>query len=559
MSSASASAPKAAGDGLRIGEWLLDARANTLARGDEVVRLEPKAIEVLGCLAGRAGHVVGREELLSAIWPGVVVGDDTLTQAIIKLRKALGDDAHAPRYIETISKRGYRLIAPISKGKGSAGPDYGPRAGRPLAWVLAIVALGILGLLAAPRMPWPLAPDPRTETAPSPIPTVAILPLANLSGDAKREYFSDGITEDLINALGRFSGVRVMSHNAVLDLKGKSVSPAAARSQLGARYIVEGSVRDAGDKVRVNVALSDGETGAQLWSERYDAQGIQLFEVQDRIAKDIVGTLHVKITQIEQERGSSRPTGSLEAYDLVLRARGLVNRTDRRANREARMLLARAIELAPEDAEAYAELGNAEFQRVNNGWVEDAAAALANAESLGKKALASPDDRTHPRAHSLIAGLYAHQGRFDDALVHAAKAIELNPSEPNALYWRGNALLCVGRIDEAIAVLETARRYEPQPSTGQGVNLGIAYYVAGRYSDALAQADALLVRYPTQGYLHAMRAVALAQLGKPDEARAAAAEVRRLNPLFDPDGFATFFADPKYTAAVRDGLRKAGL
>lgn len=318
-------------------------------------------------------------------------------------------------------------------------------------------------------------------------------------------------------------------------------------------------MREADGKLRVTVALSDGETGAQLWSERYEGEGTQVFEIQDRIVGNIVGALHVKLTRIEQQRGFTRPARSLEAYDLVLRARALLNGTKRAANLEARALLARAADLAPEYAEVYTEMGIAEFQRVTNGWIEDAAAAMRRAEDFAKRALASSDTRAHAGAHSLIAALYSHQERFPEALAHAEKSTELNPSDSMALYWRGNALLCVGRIEESIAVLETARRFEPHPTAGQGINLPIAYYVAGRYAESLTQVDALLVRTPAQGYLHAVRAAALSQLGRAEEARWAADEVRRLTPLFDPDNFGAFFADPKYTAALRNGLREAGL
>jgi tetratricopeptide (TPR) repeat protein len=267
----------------------------------------------------------------------------------------------------------------------------------------------------------------------------------------------------------------------------------------------------------------------------------------------------VKLSEIEQQRGVSRPVTSLEAHDLVLRARELINRTSRSANREAREHLARAAQLSPEYAEVHTELGRAEFQRLTNGWVEDAAWSLAQVESLARKALASPDTRTHARAHSLLAALYSHQDRYQEALSHADKAIELNPSESMALYWRGNALMVSARLDEAIAVLETARRFEPHPAAGQGVNLAIAYYLARRYPEALAQADALLVHATQQPYLRAVRAATLAQMGRLDEARSEADRVLRVNPLFDPEQFGSYLGDGPYKVSMREGLRKAGL
>jgi tetratricopeptide (TPR) repeat protein len=204
-------------------------------------------------------------------------------------------------------------------------------------------------------------------------------------------------------------------------------------------------------------------------------------------------------------------------------------------------------------------MGTAEFQRATDGWVDNAAEATRRAEELAKRALRSPDVQGHARAHSLLAAILSHQDRHEEALAQAERAIELNPSDYIALYWRGATLMSIGRIDEAIGVLETARRYEPYPSAGQGLNVALAYYVAGRPGPALQQTDALLARSPRNGFLHAMRAASLAQLGKLDEARSAADEVRRLNPAFDPDNFGTRFADPAYSARVREGLRKAGL
>jgi TolB-like protein/Flp pilus assembly protein TadD len=378
-----------------------------------------------------------------------------------------------------------------------------------------------------------------------------------LSGDAKRDYFSDGVTEDIIDALGRFSGVRVMSRNAVQGFKGKSPSPQAIRTELGAGYIVQGSVREADGKVRVAVELSDTDKGVQLWSERYDVEGTQLFEIQDRIAKNIVGRLQVKLTRLEQQRVFTRPTDSLEAYDLVLRARALLERDDRGANREARALLARAEKLSPEYADIFTALAQAEAQRAQYGWIEGPAEGLRRAEEFAKKALASSDQRSHARAHALIAFVYGYQDRFEEALGHAERAIELNPSDAMAIYRRGSALLWVGRFDEAIADMETAKRYEPP--AGTRTNLAIAYSATGRYREALAEADILLARAPQLPTLHALRAGALAQLGNLDEARREAEQVRRLSPGFRAENYATHFADPKYTARVQDGMRKAGL
>jgi TolB-like protein/class 3 adenylate cyclase/regulator of sirC expression with transglutaminase-like and TPR domain len=389
--------------------------------------------------------------------------------------------------------------------------------------------------------------------------SIAVMPFANQSGDPKRDYFSDGITEDIINALGRFSGVMVISRNAVQAYKGRPMTSAEFSRELGVRYIAQGSVRHADGKLRVVVELSDAEQGAQLWSERYEGAGAEVFEVQDRIVKDIVGALAVKLTRIEQQRVFSKPTDSLEAYDLVLHARSLLDRTERSANREARALLARAQKLSPEYAELLIALADAEMQRALYGWIEDVAEAMRRGEELCKRVLASPDQRAHTRAHAVIAGIYSNQDRFEEALTHTERAIELNASDSAALYKRGMALLYVGRIDESIAAYELAKRFDPHPSVGDAFSVPIAYYVAGRYREALVYADALLARNPHHTSLHAIRAAALAQLGNADEARRAADQVRRFSPLFQVENWGRRFTNPEYTAKIHDGLRKAGL
>lgn len=389
--------------------------------------------------------------------------------------------------------------------------------------------------------------------------SIAVLPFTNLSGDARRDYFSDGITEDIIHALGRFSGVMVMSRNAVQPYKGRLATPAEIGRELDVRYIVQGSVREAGGLLRVAVELSSAQNGSQLWSERYEGAGAQVFEIQDRIVGSIVGALAVQLTQVEQQRVFAKPTASLEAYDLVLRARSLLEQEARGPNREARALLERASSVSPEYAEISTALCEAEFQRAVLGWVEDAQQAVERAQQLCKHTLASPDQQAHARAHALLGYIYSHLGRFDDALSHSESAIELNPSDATALSRRGAALLYVGRIDEAIAVMEAAKRVDPRPSASPAHYLAVAYYVTGRYREALERIDALLARTPDHVSLNALRAATLAQLGNAEEARQAADRLRRLNPTFEVETFGATFQNKEFTALLQDGLRKAGL
>lgn len=297
----------------------------------------------------------------------------------------------------------------------------------------------------------------------------------------------------------------------------------------------------------------------QLWSQGFDARGTQLFDVIDGIVTRIVGALAVKLTDIEQQRAFARPTGSAEAYDLVLRARALVRREERAANREARQLVARAQGLAPDYGEAWVVAGEAEWHRAAYGWVEDPDLAAQRAAEMARKALALPDHRAHGPAYSLLSALTAHTGQPAQALMHSARAIALNPSDADSLFRHGHALLVVGRAEEAVEVFETALRYEPRPLHGRQGQVAWAYYVAGRYRQAADYAGMASNRWPEQYQFHAARAAALAQLGEVAEARRSAELARRLNPTLMWEDAGSRLLDPGQAAKLREGLAKAGL
>ncbi len=553
---------------LRVGDWLVDSTLNEVRRDGEAIRLEPKAIEVLVCLAGKAGEAIGRDELLSAVWPGVVVGDDALTQAIAKLRKALGDEAHHPRYIETISKRGYRLVAPVmhdppgESGSAADAKRGSPRRRRALwlataAGILIAMAMAIRGLPEFSRtlgLDWPLA---ATDAGPARArPVVAVLPLANLSGDASRDYFSDGVTEDIITALGRFSSLRVLSRNAVEPYRNRAEMLKAVRGELGVRYVLQGSFRESGGRIRVVAELSDAEKGIVIWSDRYEGGGKDVFDIQDRIVTNIVGILAVKVSRVEQERASSRPVENLEAHDLVLRARALIYRVTRDTNRQARELLARAVQLEPDYAEAYVALAHAEYRRADQGWVESPEEAMRRAEAYARKALGLDDKGAHARAHAQLSRIYSQLGDLDQALAESDRAIALNPSDAVALYSKGTMLVWLGRTEEAIAVLETVRRFDPGIDD---IVLPLAYYLAGRYRDALNDAEAAIARSPEVALPYAVRAASLGRMGLQDQAKDAIAKLRRVAPFARAGLFGSQLRDRAQAENLHDGLKKAGL
>jgi TolB-like protein/class 3 adenylate cyclase len=433
-------------------------------------------------------------------------------------------------------------------------PARRPRRGALWA-VLGLAALIAVGLFAAPELARRLRPAPAEATAA----TIAVLPFANQSGDAAREYFSDGVTEDIIHALGRFSGVRVIAHNAVQSYKHRKASPEEVRRELRVRYLVQGSVREAGGRLRVGVELSDAMQGTQLWSDRYEGGGKEVFEIQDKIVRSIVGALAVKLTALEQQRAVSKPPENLEAYDLVLRARELIGRLERGANRDARALLAQALRMAPNYADAYVALGDAEFQRTAFGWIEDVQEGLRRSEEAVHRALAIDSPGANARAHGVLASVYSFIGKFDQALAEANRAIEVNGSDTYAHALRGDVLLWRGDLEEAAAAIETARRFDPLIRSEMGFDLALAYLVLGRNQDSLAVSETFIARFGEVAFLHAVRAGALAQLGRLDEAKKAAEETRRLNPFLQSASFGARFVNRAHQAKAQEGLRKAGL
>ena len=327
-----------------------------------------------GAIYGDGVNIAARLESL-ADYGGVALSASAYDQVRDKLRYRLVD--RGEQHVKNIA-RALRVYAVDMSASGVA-PRRKAFPRRAALWSTAVLIVIAVALFAFPNLLE--RPPPPAQSA-----SIAVLPFANHSGDAKREYFSDGLTEDIINALGRFSGVRVIAYNTVQAYKARATTPEQVNRELGVRYLVQGSVREADGRLRVGVELSDALKGTLLWSERYDGQGLQVFDIQDRIVRNIVGALAVKLSAIERERAAAKPPESLEAYELVLRARELMRTAERSPNREARALLAQAIKLSPNYAEAYSARAYAEFQRAVFGWVEDPLEALRRSEEAARRA-----------------------------------------------------------------------------------------------------------------------------------------------------------------------------
>jgi adenylate cyclase len=387
-------------------------------------------------------------------------------------------------------------------------------------------------------------------------PAIAVLPLVNQNDDSAREYFADGLTQDIINALGRFSELTVMSWNAVLPYKGKPVQPAEIARGLGVRYQVEGNVRQAGDRVRVNAQLVD-TGGKVLWSASFDEALADVFALQDKITSQIAGALAIHVSQAERYRAFAKPTESLEAYEYVLRARAALLRPTRANIVEARALLRRAIELDQNYATAYAALAETYHIGVTMGWAESPADFLARAQEMADKALSL--DESDVRAHVIRGRIHIYYHQYERARTEIDRAIAINPNDANGLAGRGNILMWSGQTDAAIENLELAQRIDPELNPIDRFSLSLAYYLKGRYDGAIEQGELNLRKTSGANFSRIVLAAAYAQQGRTDDTARIVTTIHRLDPTFDAREFGTKFLNSVDLELLRDGLSKAGL
>jgi adenylate cyclase len=388
-------------------------------------------------------------------------------------------------------------------------------------------------------------------------PSIAVLPFTNLSGDAEQEYFSDGLTNDIITDLSKFRELFVIASNTVFTYKSKPVKIKDLAGELNVRYLLEGSVQKTGAKVRINAQLIDTASEHHLWAERYDRDLKDLFAVQDEIVQTIVSTLAVKIDAVERTRVMHKDTDSLEAYDYVLRGREYFSQTTRSANSKARQMFESAIELDPRYAMAYVGLSRYYMNNIDYGWTEFPARALKQAYNFAHNALSLDDSNDY--AHTLLGEVYAYRRQYDLAISELQRAIQLNPNNAYSHGVLGTNLLWSGKPDEAIPALESALRFDPNIGATPYMLLGLAYYLTEPYDHAIRTLEKGLGRQPDFPGTYIALAAVYAQSGQSEEAMQAAATVRRLQPFFEVDSYGTIFRNPDDRAKIVDGLRKAGL
>jgi adenylate cyclase len=516
-------------------DYALDTDRRELFRRGEIVRLEPQAFDLLEYLIQNRERLVSRDDLIASVWAGRIVSDSAMTTRINAARCAIGDSGKAQHLIKTVPRKGIRFVGTVLEEE-TGGAEVGWR----------------------PSTPYPVPPDK---------PSIAVLAFTNMSGEPEQEYFSDGITEDIITELSRFAELFVIARNSSFRFKGRSLDIRQVGRELGVRYVLEGSIRRAGDRVRIGAQLIDAVTGAQRWGERYDRELKDVFAVQDEVSRTIVSILMVHVNKAEAERTLLKPPATWQAHDFLMRASDVWsarNAADphevRRILCEARRLLDRSISLDPNYARAYAMLSQTHLV----AWVQPLdedhlnPAALERAHRFARKSLQLGPDLSI--AHAQLGGVLTFEGQHEQAIAEFEKAVALNPNFTD--WWFGMALLRAGEPARAITVIETHMRYDPFCSPWALGQLGLAHYTLKEYSKALRPLRELTLRVPNMRQGHVFLAANLAQLGQLDEAHAEAAEILRIDPKYTIEGTQKQLALFKRTEDVErflDGLRKAGL
>jgi TolB-like protein/cytochrome c-type biogenesis protein CcmH/NrfG len=501
---------------ITFGPFCLDFERRELSRMGAVVPLGHRAIELLCALAAAKGALVTKDELLRLVWPGLTVEENNLQVQISAVRKALHAGEDAQDYVLTVPGRGYRFIgAPVSAEASQIAPDK---------------------------------------------PSIVVLPFDNLSGDPDQQYFSDGIADDIAADLSKLSGLVVIARNSALAYRGRTIRVQEVSRELEVRYVLQGSIRKVGNRVRIVIQLIDGHTGAQQWAERYDRELTDIFAVQDEVAAQIVSALAVTLTQGERLRLRRKETDNLEAYDNYLRGRQLVFQRSAKAIAEARPLLERAIALDPQFAQAYTMLACTHILDHANGWHDASGKSLERANELAHTAVARDGD--DPEAHWALGWALLLARQHERAMAEVRTALRCDPNFALAHSLLGQVLYYSGRAAEALRPLATAFRLDPNNEQDPHLHyLAQAYVCMGRYEDAAAVLKRRIVRKPDTDMSRVLLASCYGHLGRADEARSLWQEALAINPAYSLEHRRRVlpYKDRADFDHVVDGLHKAGL
>ena len=522
-------------------------------------------IEKDGDLHGDAVNIAARVEAL-AEGGGICITRTAYDQ--VKNKLSLGYEYLGEHAVKNIAEpvRVYRVMMEPE----AAGKVIGEKRARPGRWQMAALAVAtlilitgavaVLNLYLRPSEP-PIEVASEAKTAfPLPDkPSIAVLPFDNLSGDPDQEYFSDGLTDQIIIGLSKVPHLFVIARNSTFTYKGKPVKVQKVSEDLGVKYVLEGSVQKTADRIRITAQLIDATTGRHLWAERYDRELKDIFALQDEITKKIITAMQVKLTEGEQVRAAAKGTNNLEAYLKYLQADDYIDRINIESNALGKQLAQEAIALDPEYAMAYRALGRAHMLDVWLGSSKSPKDSITKAIKLVKQAIVLDD--TYAEAYGLLGYLFSMTRQHDKAVALGEKAVALNPNSAESHFRLGKTLTFSGRYEESIPEYKRAIRLNPIPPNMYFYSLGLSYGWTGQYEEAITWCKKATRLEPNSLYARIMMTVVYSLSRREEEARAAAAEVLRINPKFSLEKFEKKVTYKKKTDKERviGALRKAGL
>ena len=542
---------------LVFGDYVLDNERRELRRSSEQIALEPQVFDVLLYLVQNRDRVVTKDDLIAAVWEGRIVSDSTLTSRINAARKAVGDSGELQAVIKTYARKGVRFVGDVrTAGDGASPPsDAQSQVSTPVS------PAGLRGAGETPERD-PAAESPAGVAGWSGKPSVAVLPFNNLSGDPEQEYFSDGITEDIITALSKYRSLMVIARNSAFAFKGTGGDVRQAGLTLGAEYIVEGSVRKMGQRVRITTQLVETEGGRHVWAERYDRDLQDLFTLQDEITTTIAGRIEPEIGSAERLRAERKAAPALHAWDFFRLGTKHFYKSTAADNLEAQRLFRRAIELDPELAEAYGYLSYAIVLSMIYFDAEADEERLNEALSIGRKGVELDDQ------DGLIRFMYGRallaRKSYGDALAELQTAIELNPCLAVSYCGLGDSLAYEGRISEAIPYFQKAIDLSPyDPLRWAFYSYRALAHLFGREFELAHEWARKATRVPNAHYwAFAHRVAALGHLQQPEELHIAITELHQRKPDFSCE-FARkrlfYIRRPDQLTLYVEGLQKAGI
>jgi TolB-like protein/cytochrome c-type biogenesis protein CcmH/NrfG len=523
-----------------FGNHVLDVARRELRRESDLVRLDPQVFDLLIYLIENRHRVVSKGDMLAAVWGGRIVSESTLASRINAARNAIGDDGKAQNLIRTAARKGFRFVADVRMESSEVLP-------RPAKEGTA--------------EPGPTLPLPDR-------PAIAVLPFQNMGGDPEQDYFSDGISEDIITGLSKLRWFFVIARNSSFAYKGKSIPLKQIGEELGVGYLVEGSVRKSGDRVRITAQLNSAAAGSQLWAERYDRDLAEVFAVQDEITEAIVAAIAPQIYAAENFRVRRKPPENLDAWHLVMRALWQFWRVTREDNIAAQVLLEKAIAVDPDYAQALAVLAASHVLGTSMGW-EDRTISVPLAERAALAAIRA--DGEDSWAHCALAGVHVWLGRSEDALAEFEQALSLNPNFALASAYYGQMLSWAGRSEDGIIAARRALRLSPRdPYSAMVANLAAsAEFLGGNYHEAVRLAREAIRQRPDFVGVYRVLAAAAVMAGEIALAKASLQELRRAQPNISLAWIAEHLPvtqDERHSEAFRrarelylEALRRAGL